>query len=201
MKRYIAVILLMFAFTSSVYGEEYESSFGFIVNIPEHWLVLTRQELKDNPDLLEFDAKEFGNLDKDLLKGVRSQIESGKIECYLNQATADVSFMDNINVMKAIGTIPENDNQLQEACDSIPKLLSSAFGRRIKVFQCKLKNVNGLDCLFLTYEGAVEGTTSLQYVIQKSRSVQIIMTATCKNATLKTIRDEFENIMYSIRLK
>ena len=58
-----------------------------------------------------------------------------------------------------------------------------------------------MDCLFLEFDGMVEGTRSIQYQIQKSNSVQIIITATCKNTTLDTIRDEFEEIIYSIRLK
>ena len=51
MRRYTLVVLVIFIFVTPVYGKEYQSSFGFTIDIPEHWLVLTRQELKENPDL------------------------------------------------------------------------------------------------------------------------------------------------------
>jgi hypothetical protein len=71
MRRYILVVLVVFIIFLAItpaYGKEYQSSFGFTVDIPTHWLVLTRQELKENPDLFDFDKKEFGSIDKNLLK-------------------------------------------------------------------------------------------------------------------------------------
>jgi len=201
MKRYIFVVLIISFFIAPVYAKEYQSSFGFTVNIPEHWLVLTRQELRDNPDLFNFDKKEFGNVDKNVLKDVISRIESGSVEIYYNQETSDNAFSDNINVVKTIGRIPENDGELGEVCSLLPGQLSSAFGREIKIYQCKLKRLNKLDSLFLEFDGVVEGTRSIQYQIRKSSSISIVITATCKNTTLEKMRNQFEDIVYSIKMK
>ena len=203
MRRYTLVVLVVFIIFLAItpaYGKEYQSSFGFTVDIPTHWLVLTRQELKDNPDFFDFDKKEFGSIDKNLLKTITSTIKSGRIEFFFNQKTSDSSFSDNINVAKQIGKIPENETQLREMCDSLPEQLSSYFGRKIECYQCKLKDINGLKSLFLEFEGVIEGTRSIQYQIQKSPSVQIIFTATCKNSVLDTIREEFERIILSIKM-
>ena len=124
MKRYALVVLFIFITITPVYSKEYQSSFGFTVDIPEHWLVLTRQELKENPDLFDFDKNDFGNLDKNLLKNVVSEIKSGQMEVYFNQKTSDSNFSDNINVMKQIGKIPENNTQLREVCNLLPDQLS-----------------------------------------------------------------------------
>lgn len=201
MRRYILVGLVVSFFITPVHAKEYQSSFGFTLNIPEHWLVLTRQELRDNPDLFDFDKKQFGNVDKNVLKDVISRIESGRVEIYFNQETSDNSFSDNINVVKTIGRIPENDGERSEVCSLLSGQLSSAFGRKIKVHQCRLKKVNQLDSLFLEFDGVVEGTRSIQYQIQKSSSISIVITATCKNTTLERIRNEFEGIIYSIRMQ
>jgi len=201
MKRYILVGLVISFFITPVHAKEYQSSFGFTANIPEHWLVLTRQELRDNPDSFDFDKKQFGNVDKNLLKDAISRIESGRVEIYYNQETSDNVFSDNINVVKTIGRIPENDGELREVCSLLPGQLSSAFGREIKIYQCTLKKVNKLDSLFLEFDGVVEGTRSIQYQIRKSSNVSIILTATCKNTTLETMRNEFENIVYSIKMR
>ena len=201
MKRYILVGLVISFFITPVHAKEYQSSFGFTVNIPEHWLVLTRQELRDNPDVFDFDKKQFGEVEKNLMRDVISRIESGRVEIYYNQETSDSVFSDNINVVKTIGRIPENEGERHDICSLLPGQLSSVFGREIKVHQCKLKKVNQLDSLFLEFDGVVEGTRSIQYQIQKSSSISIVITATCKNSTLETMRNEFENIIHSIKMK
>lgn len=200
MRRYAFVVLLILIAIAPAYGKEYKSSFGFTVEIPEHWLVLTREELKENPDLFDFDKKRFGNIDKNLLKSIDSKIKSGQIEVYFNQKTSDSSFADNINVIREIGKIPENDAQLREVCNVISKQLSSYFGREITVYQCKLVSINNLKSLFFEFDGAVEGTRSIQYHIQKSPSIKIIITATCKNRVLDTIQKEFNRIVLSIKM-
>jgi len=201
MRRYTLIVLVISILITPVYGKEYQSSFGFTVDIPEHWLVLTRQELKDNPDLFDLDNKQFGNVDKNLLKKVVEEIKLGRVEFYFNLETSDIGFSDNINVGKGVGRVPENNNQLRKVCDMLPEQLSSYFGRRVRVYQCRLKDVNGLGSVFLEFDGMLEGTTSIQYQIQKSPGVQLVITATCKNTSLETIRNEFEIIIYSIKMK
>lgn len=200
MRRYTLVVLLIFIVITPVYGKEYQSSFGFTVDIPEHWLVLTSKELKENPDLFDFSEKKFANIDKNLLKNIDSKVKSGQVEYYFNQKTSDSSFADNINVIKQVGRIPENNTQLREVCNSVPKQLSSYFGREIKVYQCNLVDISNLKSLFLEYDGVIEGTRNIQYLIQKSPGVQILITATCKNSVLDTIRKEFNRIVLSIKM-
>jgi hypothetical protein len=200
MIRYALVILSVVIAVAPVYGKNYQSSFGFTIDIPEHWLVLTQQELKENPDLFDFDKKDWGTVDKNLLKDVVDKVKSGNVEVYFNKKTSDSIFLDNINVMKAVGKIPENNTQLQEVCNLLPNQFSSYFGRTIKVYQCKLLDINNLKPLFLEYDGVGEGTRNIQYVFQKSPGVQIIITATCKNSVLDTIRKEFTKIVLSIKM-
>jgi hypothetical protein len=200
MTRYTLVVLLMFIAITPAFGKEYQSSFGFTLDIPEHWLVLTSQELKENPDLFDLSEKKFPNIEKNLLKNIDSKVKSGQVEYYFNKNTSDSSFSDNINVMKQVGSIPQNDTQLREVCSSAPGQLSSYFGREIKVYQCKLVDINNLKSLLLEYDGIFEGTINIQYHIQKSPSVKILMTATCKNSVLDTIRKEFNRIVLSIKM-
>jgi hypothetical protein len=190
----------MFIAITPAFGKEYQSSFGFTLDIPEHWLVLTSQELKENPDLFDLSEKKFPNIEKNLLKNIDSKVKSGQVEYYFNKNTSDSSFSDNINVMKQVGSIPQNDTQLREVCSSAPGQLSSYFGREIKVYQCKLVDINNLKSLLLEYDGIFEGTINIQYHIQKSPSVKILMTATCKNSVLDTIRKEFNRIVLSIKM-
>jgi len=79
MRRYTLAFLLIFIAIPPVFGKEYQSSFGFTVDIPEHWLVLTSKELKENPDLFDLSKKKFANIDKNLLKDIDSKVWAGRI--------------------------------------------------------------------------------------------------------------------------
>ncbi len=197
---YISVVLLIIIVITPAFGKEYQSSFGFTVNIPEHWLVLTRKELKDNPNLIDFKDKSFRNISKNLLKDVESPIKSGQYEMYCNQNTSDDTFVDNIMVRTATGKIPENNSQLRELCDSAPKQLSSYFGRKVNIYQCKLLDINGVKTLFVEGDGAVEKTRTIQYILQRSPGIKLTFTLTCKNAVVDTIRKEFDRIVLSIKM-
>jgi hypothetical protein len=200
MRKFALVALLVFILIAPSYAKVYESSFGFTVDVPGHWLVMTAREFRENPDLINFDRSEFGNVNKDLIKNVADKIRSGQIEAYINKKTSDNSFADNINVLKQAGAIPENKTRLRETCNSLPGDLSAAFGKKVKLYECKLVSKNNLKTLFLDFDGVIQGTRSIQYQIQKSPSVMIIVTATCKNSSLDAIRKEFDRIVFSIKM-
>jgi hypothetical protein len=61
-------------------------------------------------------------------------------------------------------------------------------------------NINNLKSLLLEFDGALEGTRNIQYQIEKSPSVQILITGTCKNSVLDTIRKELNRIVLSIKM-
>ncbi len=167
------------------------------MDIPSHWLVLTRQELKDNPDLFDLEKADFGNVDRNLMQNVLQQVRSGRVEMYFNKITSDNQFADNINVMKNIGSFPKNENELP-SLQQLSSLFSKHFGRQINVYNRGLRKVNGLQSMYIDFDGVVSGTRSIQYTIQKSENVQITITATCKMSVLDTIRKEFDDMVHSI---
>jgi len=160
---------------------------------------VTKEEIKDNPDLFDLQKVDLGNVNKDLLKLVIQKVEAGGIEFWFNTATSNFQFSDNINVYKTFGANPKNENNLP----SLSKLSSEytkVYGKDTKCYKSELREINGLNTMYIDCDGVVEGTRSLQYVIQKSQGVQILITATCKNSVLDTIRDELNNIIKSLRM-
>jgi hypothetical protein len=71
MRKIILGLLIFFAAINSTFAKEYESNYGFNIDVPAHWLVLTQAELKENPDLFDFENTDFGNIDKNLLKQIQ----------------------------------------------------------------------------------------------------------------------------------
>jgi hypothetical protein len=97
--------------------------------------------------------------------------------------------------------LPQSDIECRKRCNELPNALSNAYGKPIKVYVCEPRKVAGLTAFYTEFDGVVDATRSMQYEIQKSSSVEIVLTATCKNNRLETIRKEFEDIMDSFRKK
>jgi len=201
MKKTLLVSIILFFCVCIADAKEYDSSFGFRVDVPEHWLVLTPNEIKTNPDLFDFENNDFGKIDKNILKQMKNKILNGSVEVYFNQNTSGVEFTDNVNVMKMVGRLPTKGVAVQNQCSNLGTQLSNYFGRHINLYQCGLTVVNNLTALYSEFDGAVEGTRSLQYQIQRSPSVLLIITATCNLTTLDIIRNEFAGIIRTINFK
>ena len=201
MIKTLLVPIILFLSVCIADAKEYNSSFGFNVDVPEHWLVLTPDEIKTNPDLFDLENRDFGKIDKDILKQMKTKILNGRVEMYFNQDTSGIEFTDNVNVMKSVGRLPSKGIAVQSQCSNLGAQLSNYFGRQINLYQCKLTVVDNLPALYSEFDGAVEGTRSLQYQVQRSPSVLLIITATCKLKTLDIIRNEFTDIIRSINFK
>ena len=115
MKKILFALLIILALSNITVAQEYQSSYGFTINVPSHWLVLTPDELKNNPDLFDFETADFGGMDKTLVKQVINKIKTGNVEVYFNQNTSNMTFSDNINIIKQIGKIPVKENETLES--------------------------------------------------------------------------------------
>jgi len=199
MKKTTTIVIVLLLIASPVFAKRYQSSFGFSVEIPSHWLVVTRQEIKDNQDLLDFLNEYFNNHNKDLSKVIMQKVRSGGVEVWFNTLTSDIQFGDNVNIYKTFGAIPKNENDLP-SFSKLSSEYSKVAGRHINFYTCELREINGLNTMYLEFDGMREGTRCIQYLIQKSNSVQIHITATCKKSVFDTIRKEFNYIINSLRL-
>lgn len=199
MKKLAPILLVLVICSTQAFGEQYSSPFGFAMDIPSHWLIVSAQEAKKNPGL--FNNEIFKNINRSMIEKIKEMVSSGKVEFYYNQKTADSRFNDNINVVERIGQIPQNISEGKKLCDSFPGQISDAYGKAIKVYSCGLKKVSGCDAFYMEYDGLVIGTRCITYEIQKSQSIILTLTVTCKNQSLTIIKKEFEGILASINMK
>jgi hypothetical protein len=201
MKKLTLILLILISWSSSALAETYSSPFGFSINIPSHWLILSAQELKNNPDLFDFNNPIFKNTDRSMLEQMKNMITSGKIEMYFNQKTSDSSFNDNINVFKQIGAIPQTVSESKQICNSLPGYLSKTFGKSLKVYGCGLTKISDVNASYTEFDGVADGTRTISYQIQRSQNITITITATCKNKSLGIFRKEFKDILDSIKFQ
>jgi hypothetical protein len=194
-------ILALVIFVSLASGETYQSSFGFSINIPLHWLIMSGEEIKKNPDLFDFDTGVFKNVNKTLLQQIKNQVVQGKAEVYFNKRTSDNYFSDSINVSKGIGRMPQNNSEMKKICDNLPSEFSKLFGKPVKVYSCELRKISGLNASYIEYDGIVENTRGIAYMIQFTQNVTITFTLTCKNKIVDVMRKEFDDMMASVKIK
>ena len=197
----ILTLLIFVSFVSLASGETYQSFFGFSINIPPHWLIMSGEEIKKNPDLFDFDQGAFKNADKNFLQQIKNHVVQGKAELYFNKKTSDNYFLDNINVYKEIRRIPQNNSEMKKECDNLPSEFAKIFGKPVKIYSCELRKISGLNAIYIEYDGLMENTRGIAYTIQFTQNVVIAFTLTCKNKIVNLIREEFDNIIASVKIK
>jgi hypothetical protein len=193
---FLAVILLS---TLTSYAEIFESKFGFKATIPSEWLILTADELKKNPDLFSAEQESFKNTDKKFLRDIANQVRRGNCEIFLYKGTGPKqAFVDNINVFKQGGRLPQGEPACNAACANLPAAFSKTFGKSVKVYDCGSRKAAGLRALFAEFDGIIDGTRSLSYQIQWSPNFILVFTATCGNQRVNAVRRLFNDIVNSI---
>ena len=201
MKHVLFVVLLVVTFAPQSYAEVYQSAFGFTFDMPSHWRVVTQEEIQDNATWFEEFSRgsDFESVAPQRMQQTVDQITSGEVEIYLNEDTADDTFTDNVNVTQRSNRISDDPRYLKKLCPVMPSELSRAYGKLVGLYQCDARGLNGRTALYLEFDGAVQGTRSMQYQIKKSPTVTIVITATAKDTTLGQTRSDFDKMMQSVR--
>ncbi|OFV82998.1 MAG: hypothetical protein A2Y78_09770 [Acidobacteria bacterium RBG_13_68_16] len=199
MRRFFSWLVVLVVWTTAAHGSEFQSSFGFTANVPADWVVLTKQALADTPTLVDMRPETVGNVNPELLRNLKAKVESGSMEMLFDRTTSDATFANNINVMVRRGRIPDALDQVRQVCEAYPAKLAKFAGRNLNVVRCERRALSKSEAFYIEYEGVVTGTVSMQYQIPRPNNELLLITATCKQASVEKIRPEFEEIVRSIR--
>lgn len=183
---------------------DYESGFGFGISVPEVWLVLTRDEVAENASVLLEDAGEERALDgipPAMRRAVFDRIRAGELEIFYRREGLAGAFVDNVNIMIQPASLPRDDEQLEGICRVLPAEFSRVFGRPIAMDRCELRERASRRALYLQFDGAIPGTTTLQYQVQRGLGETLVLTATAAKPNLARMMDEFEEMVSSIRIR
>jgi hypothetical protein len=196
------VIAMFVLLAGSAEAEDYRSGFGFGISVPDVWLVLTQDEVAKNADLfLEDSETEFEAVPQKMRKVVYERVRSGQLEIFYRREGISGSFVDNVNIMLQPAELPASSEQLQGVCLILPGEFSRVFGRPIALDRCELREFVNRPALYLQFDGAIPGTTTLQYQLQRTVGETVVLTATAATANLPRMMGEFEEMVASIRLQ
>ncbi|MEM7412191.1 MAG: hypothetical protein AAF430_18325 [Myxococcota bacterium] len=202
--RIFVIGLLFFACVDSSEGPrvdgKHSSAMGFAIAVPESWLILDGKQVSENPDLFAgaFAGDDLQAVDQNVLSAVRAQIEAGAVEFYYPDYDDGFGFRDNVSVQKSASRVPQNESQLAEICLHLSTELGKMFGRPVEVSACELRPLADAQALYIQADGAVPSTKMMQYHIQKSRSVTLIVTGTSSMASLDRLDRELGELVQSI---
>jgi hypothetical protein len=199
------VSLLTLVSASSSAGE-YESGFGFGISVPDVWLVLTRNEISESAEQLlvknsDLDAiAGLALVPRSMREAVNDRVQAGHLEMYYRRNDRPGAFVDNVNVMQQAADLPATPAQLVGICRALPIEFSRIFGRPIGMDVCEMRERIGRRALYLQFDGAIPGTTTLHYQLQQRLGRALVFTATTTLASLPFVTSEFEEMIASIRL-
>jgi len=200
MRRIVLAVLVLVGSVLAASAKEYQSSFGFALDVPDNWLVLTKQAIQDNPALANPQASGAGSIDSNVLKDLVAKVQGGSIEFLYNRTTSDAIFSDNINMrVGGQGKIPSGPEAVKAQCTAYAQALAKAAGRPLAVATCEDRSVGAAKAFYVEYEGRVAGTVTMQYQLARPDGKLLFVTATCKQASLDKFRPDFEAIVKSIK--
>ncbi len=199
----IALLLGIVAAAPARAGD-YESGFGFGISVPDSWLVLTRSEIIDGAEQL-FDADGKGAVGLEsvslaMRRAVYDRVRAGELEMFYRRSEEPQGFVDNVNVMTQAADLPSSSAQLAGVCRALPIEFSRIFGRPIAMDVCEMRERVGRRALYLQFDGAIPGTTTLHYQLQHGLGWTLVFTATTALRNLPGVMSDFETMIASIRL-
>ena len=201
MRQIFALTSMIVLLASHAWGDEYESGFGFAISVPEVWLVLTQGEVVKNSALfLEAGNDGFGSVPAAMREAVFRRVEAGQLEIFYRRKGITDAFVDNVNIMFQPVDLPATKRQLAGVCRVLPGEFSRVFGRPIGMDSCEIRQLASRPALYLQFDGAIPGTTTLQYQIQRRAGETVVLTATAVTQNLPRMLGEFEEMVDSIRI-
>ncbi len=174
-------------------SDTFRSRLGFELDLEPGWKHV-------DPDASEYALLGHPNLegvDPRFLRTMVEQLNAGAFELLIRTPVG--SMAQNVAIRARTVALPTRLSTLLDICEALPRDLEPKFGRRLPPPSCEYRTVAGLRATYIEIEGAIAGTTNLQYQIQRTPDVVVAITATAIDSQVDVIRREFEAMVRSIR--
>jgi len=183
---------------------EFRSGFGFGISVPDVWLVLTRGEVEQHAELfLDGSGSGVDALERipvAMRRTVFDRVRAGELEIFYRRESETDGFVDNVNFLLQPTEPPMTRDQLVGVCRVLPTEFSRIFGRPISMEACEMRERLFRPVLYLQFEGAVPGTTTMQYQLPRTGVGTIVITATTASVSLPRMLSELEGMVESMRI-
>lgn len=183
-------------------AKDFTSSFGYSATVPDHWRIMTRDDIQANSGQISRDAsRELKNFNPQTVSAVQRQIATGNVEVFFNLNTSTHDFADNINVMRSSGRVPVSTAEGQQACAEAKTGLPGVIGRPIDLHDCGYRQINGFHALYINMTVSGAPYRSAQYMLQMKDGRHLLFTLTAKHGDYQKLKNEFDAIVKSVRAR
>ncbi len=200
MKKTNILMVMIFFLTLTANAQDYKSAFGFTSKISDNWLIVTRETLSENIDILNFKTKEIKKMDDSIKSQIKKMALSGKMEL-LYYKKSDIDFYDNINLFVEQQKTSNLKKRTAELCAIFPQQVKQAYNRNdyTKMHYCKSENIYGVNTISYSFDGALYGTRSYGYYFNTKDST-ITLTITCKNSKCGEVKKDADLVFKNLIL-
>ena len=193
MKKFVLISSILIIWSVSASAGIYDSPFGFSVNIPSDWEIISGKEMEE---WVDYENLKFIK-SQSLIYDIKRKIRKGEIEVYIpgRQIIGDTPW-DLVCVTKF------NKDFLSlviKECNVLSNKPSKPFSGAIEVYECGYKKIGNLQGIFQEFDES--GYRKMAFYFLNSRNEMIGIGGACKNRTLKVFRKEHEDIIRSIRIQ
>lgn len=203
LRRYTLAILsalLAGVFHCAAYaGERHRSSFGFSIELPRHWQVITPGQVRDDPDIVERIANNVPSATDRMVAEIRRKIRSGELEYYVDPDAQ--GFASNINATMSDGAAPSNDAQAEKMCQRIEQAFEQRFDPARELQVCRRATIDGRNALYYESGIADAPVVSLQYTFPSAQGDMITLTGSFAKERIETKRAFYQEAVDSIRIE
>jgi hypothetical protein len=203
MKIASLITIFFILFTTQVECKEYESSFGFTIDLPDKWLAITKKQIEtlSGADVFDFNNKTFASMDKNVLQQTIALVKQGRIEAFLNTESKSPIIVDNINVFEGNGKIPQDDSELSRQCELLPRQLSNSYRKNTNVYECKFITINNVNFFMFEADAPRPGVRNLNYSFQKTPNTQVLLSIGFPEENRSSFKQEIQKIISSIKIQ
>jgi hypothetical protein len=180
----------------------FNSDLGYTVQLPEDWSVLSREQIKDQPKVVDaaFAAaqqqQDLSRMPKALLSRVKKLVNAGEIDYFYS---SEPRF--NVSVYPGSGKIPAGQAEVAQTCQMVKQELSQQTGRKTRVYDCRSTVLDGQPGIYLVADNYWKDQKYIQVQVQRTQDEILVFTASSRDRNFDEMSSEFDRVMGSVRIK
>jgi len=187
------VIVCTLILPAYAFGETYKSEFGFELDIPKDWSVLSWKQLEKLELEKLTQQAEIDPTEKREAIHFFERVRKGQYEVYYQTEEGHT-----ISVHQQAGRAAQTKAEAVEACTIVSKQLLAAYQKGAKVIYCRLQNSGGVDHIALEYTITGTGKSVIQCEFQKTPQLKLTVMAEVNGTNRDLIRQMHERISEAI---
>ncbi|MCP5268041.1 MAG: hypothetical protein H6943_03265 [Zoogloeaceae bacterium] len=178
---------------SSATAAEYQSHFGYSIQMSDDWLVLTPNEVAKFSADTTPQSIGLSGVPQAELQATLEQVKSGQVEFYFDRKYSTRNWNNNISAQMKPAR-GESIKELAKQCPGLTSQIRAVYGPSTKVTKCGEKTTSGVAYLAYEYEIPSERITIIQHEIPYGLRGTLILVGGSNPQGLKQLKSAQDHV-------